>query len=106
MKPSEVGNANLPAGNEITIEGILHSDTDNVWMNDESREEEEQVIVFDSRINPLLLENFPPRLGGRFAYYYPCRLQGILGFDENKTPTVGEISELELEVKGERRKLI
>jgi hypothetical protein len=85
-------------GETVTVEGVLHSDTVNVWVNDSPRTEAEQLVVLDPRVAERLLATIPPRIGGTIAYYFPCRIRGEVTFDtERKIGVMSNLDFLEID---------
>jgi hypothetical protein len=76
-----ISSLDLLEGRVLTIEGFLHSDTMDVWLSDQHRSTNKQVTIRDPRIANLLLSNFPPTLGGIFAYCLQAVIQGTIRYD-------------------------
>ena len=94
-------------GQRVKVEGVLHSDTVNVWLNEYPRSEEEQLVVNDPRIPALLLSTFPPRLGDVFAYYFQSGIQGVLNFDEDRNIFIlTDVDSLVIDYNGSPRRLL
>jgi hypothetical protein len=91
----------------VTIESFLHSDTVNVWLNEQPWSEDGQVIVNDARIAKLLLSSLPPRVGGVFAYCLESTISGVLSYDEtHKRPALEKIERLVVKFRGSEQRLL
>ena len=94
-------------GHLITVNGMLHSDAEISWLNEKSMTEEAQIVLQDSRIASLLLDAFPPCLGGSIAYCLKAILRGVVKYDhELGSITLNRIESVIVERNGVSHQLL